>query len=490
MGFDERDSWARLRFAIIGPLLAAPPERGELHDALRALAQRRWRHPGTGEDVSFGVSTLERWYYAAKRAARDPVGALRAKARTDAGRHRRLSQRLREALLTQYREHRGWSVQLHYDNLGTRVAEDATLGPLPSYATVRRYYLAQGLRKVKAPRRKTPGMERAERHLEAREVRSYELAHVHALWHADGHIGSRRALDEAGRWQPVVLIGVLDDASRLACHVQWYYAEQARTFVHALSQALQKHGLPRALMTDNGSAETAAEVTEGLARLGIVHQTTLPYSAYQNAKQESFWGRVEGRLMAMLEGVEPLSLHALNDATLAWCEREYNRAEHGELGCAPLTRALAGPDVSRECPDARSLRHAFRTDITRKQRRSDGTCTVAGVRFEVPARYRHLHTLRLRHARWDVSSVDLIDPNTGDAVAALYPLNKQRNAEFARRALTPIAGADREDEHPHERTTTPEMAPLLKRLMAEYAATGLPPAYIPFDDTDSEDNDS
>jgi hypothetical protein len=34
------------------------------------------------------------------------------------------------------------------------------------------------------------------------------------------------------------------------------------------------------------------------------------------------------------------------------------------------------------------------------------------------------------------------------------------------------------------------MAPLLKRMMAEYAATGLPPAYIPFDDTDNEDNDS
>jgi hypothetical protein len=243
-------------------------------------------------------------------------------------------------------------------------------------------------------------------------------------------------------------------------------------------------------MTDNGSAETAAEVTEGLARLGIVHQSTLPYSAYQNAKQESFWGRVEGRLMAMLEGVEPLTLHALNDATLAWVEREYHRAEHGELGCAPLTRAMAGPDVSRACPDATTLRHAFRADITRKQRRSDGTCTVAGVRFEVPARFRHLHSLRLRHARWDTTRIDLVDPHTGEAVAALYPLDKQRNAEFARRALTPIAGAERDPGQPGTRNTAREMAPLLKRLIAEYAATGLPPAYLPFDDTEPEDTDA
>ena len=32
---------------------------------------------------------------------------------------------------------------------------------------------------------------------------------------------------------------------------------------------------------------------------------------YQNAKQESFWGRVEGRLMAMLEGEQALTLELL-----------------------------------------------------------------------------------------------------------------------------------------------------------------------------------
>ena len=52
---------------------------------------------------------------------------------------------------------------------------------------------------------------------------------------------------------------------------------------------------------------TAAEITEGLARLGILHQTTLPYSPYMNGKQEVLWGSVEGRLMAMLEGVDDLT---------------------------------------------------------------------------------------------------------------------------------------------------------------------------------------
>ena len=43
-------------------------------------------------------------------------------------------------------------------------------------------------------------------------------------------------------------------------------------------------------------------------------------SPYQNAKQEAFWGPVEGRLMAMLEDVPDLTLAKLNQATQAWVE--------------------------------------------------------------------------------------------------------------------------------------------------------------------------
>jgi transposase InsO family protein len=34
-------------------------------------------------------------------------------------------------------------------------------------------------------------------------------------------------------------------------------------------------------MTDNGAAMVSEEFVCGLARLGVVHQTTLPYSPYQ-----------------------------------------------------------------------------------------------------------------------------------------------------------------------------------------------------------------
>ena len=185
--------------------------------------------------------------------------------------------------------------------------------------------------------------------------------------------------------------------------------------------------------TDNGRAMIAGETVAGLERLGIVHQRTLPYSAYQNGKQEVFWAQVEGRLLAMLEGRRDLSLSELNEATLAWFEMEYNRRRHSELGTTPLVRFMGAKDVGRACPSARDLQEAFTAQIQRKQRRSDGTVTIEGVRFEVPSRYRHLERLILRYASWDLGRVYLSDMRSGQILCPVYPQDKRQNAEGRRR---------------------------------------------------------
>jgi len=147
----SHERWAHLRFSVVGPLLASPPGRGELRQELERLAQKVWRHPVTGEGVRFAVSTIERWYYAA-RLGKDPVGVLRRKPRSDRGRQRAFSVPLAEVLRQQYRDHPSWSYQLHLDNLATRVRQEPGLGRLPSYASLRRYMLAQGLRKQRRAR--------------------------------------------------------------------------------------------------------------------------------------------------------------------------------------------------------------------------------------------------------------------------------------------------------------------------------------------------
>ena len=480
------ERWAHLRFSVIGQLLAAPPSKGALRGELKQLAARTWQHPITAEPVRFGLSTIEAWYYRARRERRDPVGVLRRKVRADAG-TQDVAVAVRQVLRAQYAAHPSWSVQLHYDNLRASSDNNGALIPIPSYSSIRRFFQAQGWRKRRRlSNRDTAGAVRAEARLATLEVRSYEAEYVGGLWHWDCHVGSRRVLTARGLWATPVLFGVLDDRSRLVCHMQWYWVESAQNVAHGLSQAFQKRGLPRAGMSDNGGANVAAETTEGLARLGIVHETTLSYSPYQNGKCECVWGSVEGRLMAMLEGVADLTLATLNEATQAWVEYEYNRAVHSETGQTPLARFLAGPEVLRPSPDSGALRAAFMRTERRTQRASDGTLVIDTQRFEVPSRYRHLREIHVRYASWDLSHVHLLDERSGQILCRLYPQDKQRNAQGMRAPLEPLAGSAPLTTIGN---TIGEMAPLLAKLMAQQADTGLPPAYLPKDEPPTEGSD-
>ena len=430
-------------------------------------------------NVQFAAATIERWYYIARREEVDPVRALRRAVRKDCGKVS-LAPALAERLHLQYRDHPHWSYQLHYDNLAALVKAEPSLGPLRCYSTVRRYMQARGWpRRPRLGSNRRPGEVRAEERRQTREIRSFEAPFAGSLWHLDFHHASLKVLTPDGQWVRPIALGILDDHSRLCCHVQWYLSETAEDLVHGLSQAIQKRGLPRALLTDNGSPMVAEEVTEGLLRLGIIHERTLPYSPYQNGKQEAFWGTLEGRLMRMLDGVADLTLDTLNEATQAWVEVEYNCSVHRETASSPVERFARSLHVLRPSPSSESLRDAFRLQTTRRQRQSDGTISLEGMRFEVPARYGHFRDITVRYARWNLGRVDLVDPRTGIILAPIYPLDKSANADGRRVLVEPPALDEPANESVADKGRNGELPPLLKRILQEYSATGLPPAYLP-----------
>src|SRR5277367_5384262 len=156
----------------------------------------------------------------------------------------------------------------------------------------------------------------------------------------------------------------------------------------------------------------------------------------------------------------------------------YNRKRHSEIDDTPLARFLAGPAVTRLCPDAAALRLAFTRTERRTLRKSDVTTVIEGRRFEVPSRYRHLALLEVRFAAWDLTQVHLVDPHTGTVLCRLFPQDKAANASGLRRGVQPITA---------EPVTPPPrrgIGPLLERMIDRQIATGLPPAYLPKDEGD------
>lgn len=475
MGIPEQlphsQRWARIRFAIVGRLLAQSSETaGSLRSRIAELAALTWEHPITGVPVQFSFSTMQRWYYAAV-ASREPTAALMRVVRKDAGHSRSLTPEVLAILRQSHADHRSWSYLLHYDNLAARLTGTRTL---PSYVSVWRFMRRTGLQPSRHPadRHQTPAAQATRLRFASREVRSFEHTHTHALWHIDAHHAGM-SLSHQGISRRPVMIALIDDHSRLILHGQWFWYENTRSAAHVIMQAIVRHGLPRAILSDNGGPFVAAEIAHGLHRLGILHETTLCYAPNQNGKMEIFWAQVEGRFIAMLRGQRDVDLYRLNELSQAWVTQEYHQRRHASLDTTPLHRYEQSPHTGREAPASLVLAQAFTRRETRRQRRSDGTISLSGRRFQIPSHYRHHITLTVRYASWDLDRVFLAHPQTDAILERLLPVDRAAQASGFRAELSPIdAGAAVE-------ASEPVLPPLLQRALDTSRSTGLPSGFIP-----------
>ena len=465
--------WAQARFAIIGGLLAQPPGKGELRERLIALCEQTWQHPISGRPMRVSLRSIRRWYDAARRHIQ-PTQALTRAVRKDAGSSSRIDDTTARHLEQSYQDHRRWRYLLHYDNLIASLTPEKKEAA-PSYSTVRRYMLHRGMipRRMPADYHHTPAALRTQQRFDQREVRSYEHTHTHALWHTDAHHGSI-PLSHDGELRRPVIIAVIDDHSRYILHAQWYWREDTASVAQTLMQAFAKRGLPRMLMSDNGGPFVAGEIAHGLHRLSIQHETTMCYAPNQNGKIEVFWSLLEGRLLAMLDRQNHLDLYRLNELTQAWVEHDYHRRVHAGIRTTPLERYQAAPHVGRDAPAGAELAQIFTRRELRQQRRSDGTITLGGKRFDIPNRYRHLRTLVVRYALWDLDHVFLANPDTDRILDRLWPIDPAGQASGARREFEPVVPPS--SPAPPQRSLP--LPPLLQVALDAARDTGLPPAFI------------
>jgi hypothetical protein len=73
----------------------------------------------------------------------------------------------------------------------------------------------------------------------------------------------------------------------------------------------------------------------------------------------------------------------------------------------------------------------------------------------------------------------LVDPKTGGPLARLLPQDKAKNASGLRRSIEP-------QETTLAVNLTSDQPALLQKWLADYAATGLPPAYLPKEEYDHD----
>jgi transposase InsO family protein len=459
---------AKFRFSVIGGLLSRNLSNGDLTKELQEIAKKSWRDPISGEEKKSSIRTYERWYYRAKKAI-NPIEALQPKVRSDCGKMKAINDEIASEISTQYEANREWSVELHHDNLEAKLKEaQGQTAYVPSYSTLLRYMREQGLARI-GGNLENEAMIKALLGRQKREVVLFEAEYAGELYHTDAHHGKLRITKDDGTIFSPIAMAILDDHSRLGCHVQWYENEGAQELVHCTMQAFMRRGAPRKLMTDNGSAMRSAEMRRGCERLSVELHFNPAYSPWKNGKQESFWNALEGHLVAMAKKESQLTLHELNTYTAEWLEHKYNGKEHSETRKPPLSRFLSPRSVLRCDFSEETVRTAFMRNETRTVRVSDGTITLQGVRYQLPTAMRHLCRVRLRFAAWDKRIAYIEDERTGKIIGSANPVDPVQNSNSHRASL------------PNVRHYSALKSPVLRSLEKNRQESGRPPGYRPLD---------
>ena len=137
------------------------------------------------------VSRSGYYDWLAKRRQPDPdaVAALPNRRRDDVGRFPRVSPAAIATLVSQYREHPGWTMRRHVDNL--RVALAGSDSPMPFYPTVHRYLQAKGMFRPARPKRATDGALAARDRLKRPDCRSIRVPNESLLSNKSNKSGQR-----------------------------------------------------------------------------------------------------------------------------------------------------------------------------------------------------------------------------------------------------------------------------------------------------------
>ncbi|HEY3835612.1 MAG TPA: DDE-type integrase/transposase/recombinase [Bryobacteraceae bacterium] len=223
---------------------------------------------------------------------------------------------------------------------------------------------------------------------------AFSMKYANQLWQADTMFGPYLDTGSGGR-QQAKLIAFIDDASRVLCHGEFFFAENVNTLVQAIRAAFYKRGVPEQLLVDNGSIYCSQEITLICARVGCILRHTAVRDAAAKGKIERFFRRVRDQFL--IQKLDLSSLEALNRQFAHWVEADYNAVAHDGLGMKPLDRF--GIDLARVrfLPPSEHNDELFYAETTRKVKK-DNTFSFGGRRYETPVDLRD-REIQLRYDR-------------------------------------------------------------------------------------------
>jgi transposase InsO family protein len=416
---------ALFRYEIIAPLLSTEGPRGALKREIKRIASKQHDHPHRGL-IAVGVGTIEEWLL---RYRRDGLDGLEHKRRRDLGKSRKIDAEFADAI-AELAEGRP---DLDGPGLLAELGSSDEDIVLPSLSTLYRFLRSRGLDQRRATARK--------------DHRAFAFDLAGDCWQGDVMYGPSLPSKD-GQRRKTYLIAILDDATRVIVHAEFYFEQHLRSLKDCLKQAMLKRGVPRRFYFDNGQIFRSRLLLALCARLGIQLIHTRPYQPQGRAKLERWFLTVRRSFLTRADCDQCGGLDGFNRLLFAWIEGEYHQRPHRGIGGeTPLNRWMKLSDGIRPLPLDVDLDALFMDETTRRVAK-DGTLALKGQRFEAGPRFIG-RKVTVRFDPFDLRSA-LVLMDSGESVRA-FPVDlvanrrvrRQPSAQESPREQPPLGSLDK-----------------------------------------------
>ena len=391
---------ALFRYAIIAPLLSIDGPRGTLKREIKKLAAKEHNHPRRGP-IAVGVGTIEEWLLRYRRGGLDGLDDSR---RNDLGKSRRIDAVVAEAIadLAEARP------ELDGPGLLAEIATTRQGVTMPSLSTLYRFLRARGLDQRRAPTRK--------------DHRAYAFDLAGDCWQGDVMYGPSLPTKD-GQRRKTYLIAILDDATRVIVHAEFYFEQTCAASKTASSKRCSSAACRAASTSTTAISFVAAcswHCVRGSASTSFTRVLTSRRAVPNSSAGSSPCAAASCRGLIWIAA----GLEGLNRLLFAFVEGEYHQRPHRGLGGdKPLDRWLRLSDGIRSLPQDVDLDALFRDEVTRRVGK-DGTLTMSGRRFEAGPNFIG-RKVTVRFDPFDLRSVMVIT-DSGESVLA-YPVDLVAN---------------------------------------------------------------
>ena len=261
-------------------------------------------------------------------------------------------------------------------------------------STLERHLRQQGLsgREIKVEQKQVVG-------------RRFNRVGRNTLWQADLKYGPYLpAPNHPGHQMRTYLVAMIDDATRLVVHAEFYASQKLPVLEDTLRKALTRCGVPDSLYIDNGKIFVSRWLRLACARLRIRHLNTRAYSPESKGKIER-WNRTVEEFIQEVRLEKPRTLEQLNGLFRAWLSEGYNHREHSALGGKSPAQAFTEDTKPLRFPSPEALRDAFLWEKTPTVDKS-GCISLNGLCYEVGVEYVRKKVL-VRYDPLDLSVVEV-----------------------------------------------------------------------------------